>query len=89
MLTNVFMSEKHQTDFRARHQLPNTKLLQPEKFLDNVQGVDLSPIVLIERFRLNNRKFYEAYAGIPATSAAFNPVREFAERKQAGTLRIR
>jgi len=87
VLTNVYMSEKRQTDFRARHTRPNIKLQQPEKFLDNVQGVDLPPIVMIERFRLSNPGFYKAYADIPASSAAFNPVREFRERDRAGKIK--
>ena len=44
VLTNVYLSEKGQTVFRANHDFPpNRALLRPDKFLDNVQGVDLSP----------------------------------------------
>jgi hypothetical protein len=86
VMTNVYMSEKGQTRFRGRHARPNIDLPEPEKFLDNYQRISMSPMVLIERFRLNTPKFYRDYSQIPANSAAFNPFREFRERKKAGTL---
>ena len=89
VLTNVYLSEKGQTVFRANHDFPpNRTLLRPDKFLDNVQGVDLSPKVLIERFRLSTPDFYRAYAAIDATSAPFNPIREFDKRRLAGQIKF-
>ena len=90
VLTNVYLSEKGQTVFRANHDFPpNRALLRPDKFLDNVQGVDLSPKVLIERFRLRTPDFYTAYAAIDATSAPFNPIREFDKRRLAGQIKFK
>jgi hypothetical protein len=89
VLTNVYLSEKGQPVFRANHDFPpNRALLHPDKFLDNVQGVDLSPKVLIERFRLSTPDFYRAYAAIDATSAPFNPIREFDKRRLAGQIKF-
>ena len=89
LMTNVYLSEKGQTTFRARHQLPNVPLRQEEKFLDNVQGVDMPPIYLIERFRLRTPSFYRDYANIPAASAKFNPIREFDQRRRAGKIKFK
>jgi hypothetical protein len=88
VLTNVYMSEKGQRTFRANHEFPSKTLLHPEKFLDNVQGVDMAPLVLIERFRLNTPDFYRAFAAIEATSAPFNPIRDFERRRAAGKIKF-
>ena len=89
VLTNIYLSEKNAPALRARHQLPNTALLEREKFLDNVQKTDLTPIVLIERFRLSNPKLYRNFADITKKSAKFNPVREFDERRKAGRIKFK
>jgi hypothetical protein len=89
VMTNVYLSEKGEPQLRGRHARPNIPLPEPEKFLDNYQNINLSPIVLIERFRLSTPRFYLHYSGIPANSAPFNPFREFRDRKKAGTLTIK
>jgi hypothetical protein len=89
VLTNIYMSEKKAPALRARHQPPNTALFEPDKFLDNSQNVNLPPIYLIERFRLNNPMLYAKFAAITKTSAAFNPVREFEVRRAAGAIKFK
>jgi len=89
VMTNVYLSEKAAPVvpvLRGRHALPNIPLPEPDKFLDNYQKISMSPIVLIERFRLSTPRFYRHYSDIPANSAPFNPFREFRDRKKAGTL---
>jgi hypothetical protein len=89
VMTNVYLSEKGEPQLRGRHARPNIPLPEPEKFLDNYQKISMSPIVLIERFRLRTPHFYRLYSEIPANSAPFNPFREFRDRKKAGTLKIK
>jgi hypothetical protein len=94
VLSNVYLSEKRQTVFRGAERIfinddnkYNTiPLRQPENFLDNAQGVTMSPMVLIERMRLSMPKLYCAFANITPDSAAFNPVREFEKRRKAGKV---
>jgi hypothetical protein len=77
VVTNVYMSEKKQTQLRSGH--GRGVLTEPEKFLD-------SPLVpapgargLLNIFRSKQRGFFDALAKIDANSAKFNPFRQFAE----------
>lgn len=88
VLTNVYLSEKRKTVFRGGHKDGSPPLKQPEKFLDNIQGIDMSPLVLIERFRLRSPKLYDAFAKITEDSAAFNPIREFEQRRRDGKIKF-
>ena len=76
VLTNIYLSHKRQTVFRANHH-GHERLLYPEKFLSNIQKVDLSPEELIERFRHTTLPFYFNIMRIPDETVWFNPVREY------------
>jgi hypothetical protein len=88
VLTNVYLSEKRKTAFRGGQKAGSPSLKQPDKFLDNVQGTDMAPIVLIERFRLRSPKLYDAFAKIGEESASFNPIRDFEKRRKDGKIRF-
>jgi len=77
VVTNVYLSEKKQTQLRASH--GRGVLLDPDKFLD-------SPLVpapgargLLGTFRLRQPRLFAALAAIDRSVAAFNPFRQLAE----------
>lgn len=74
VITNIFSSESS-LPLRSSHEEFAT-LQRPEKFLDNVQGTNLSPNTLLKRFYRGQRDFYKALANIPKAYANFNPVRD-------------
>lgn len=76
VLTNVYLSHKRQMVFRANH-TGHRPLPQPERFLANVQNVNLPPEELIERFRHTTLPFYYNIMRIPDATAWFNPVRDY------------
>ncbi|GJE61750.1 M91 family zinc metallopeptidase [Methylobacterium trifolii] len=76
VLSNIYLSHKRQTVFRANHHGFHP-LPQPERFLDNVQKVNLPPEELIERLRHTTLPFYYAIMRIPDETAWFNPVRDY------------
>lgn len=88
VISNIYISDKTKGTgaLRADHEREAHVLLQPEKFLSNVQGVNLSPITLIERFRLRTERFYKDLA---AVKTRFNPIRQFEQLRKAGKIRNR
>jgi hypothetical protein len=79
VITNIYLSEKGQTDLRASHR-GYTILRDPDKFLDQTH-INLQPRVLLERLRLAQFTLFQSLTEI---DAPFNPVRQYdAERKAA------
>jgi hypothetical protein len=74
VIANIYISSKNAgARLRGDH---NVKALEdPEHFIENVQGVNLHPRALMERFHLNQADFYQRLAGI--SGIQFNPVRQY------------
>jgi hypothetical protein len=77
VITNIYLSEKGQAYLRGDHGPFGTKLDDPQGFLDNQQRVNLSPRVLLERFRRAQPMFFAGLAQIPSQLARWNPVRQY------------
>jgi len=73
VLTNIYLSSKGALQLRGNHY--DGALTAPEKFLDNVQQVDLEPRTLLERFRLRQPTFFDMLA--KPGLAKFNPVLQY------------
>ena len=83
-ITNIYLSNKGQKKLRANHH-GHDALRDPEQFLDNMK-LSPTPRTLMERLRLKQPRLFKALAAIPAASAAFNPVRQYAEERAQGKL---
>jgi hypothetical protein len=93
VLANIYMSDKHQTTFRASHGdwpkgvVPtgaNVVLARADvsKFLTgNVQHANMKPDTLLENFRNSQRSFFDALAALPPTHPLFNPVRQYRDTR--------
>jgi hypothetical protein len=93
VVTNIYMSEKKQTKLRASHTSePITKgdkvvgkkyqvLADPEHFLDNPQNVTPPPYQLMEKIRSRQGSLWTALLGIGPSLAAFNPARDWEQRR--------
>jgi hypothetical protein len=96
-VANIFMSEKKQREFCGSHGVDDRKigkyvvgkkipiLPDPHRFLDNVQRISPPPTELLEKVRNRQRDMWNAIKDIPASSAAFNPIRDW-EAKRPGVL---
>jgi hypothetical protein len=79
MLTNIYARNKNKGALlRASAENPGVWLIDPDRFLDNVQRVNLEPRVLLERFRQKQGAFFDDLAGIDLSVANFNPVKQYA-----------
>ena len=75
-----YRSRWHSCGRRKGHQY----LDHPEKFLDNAQNINLSPRMLLERFRLNQASLFQLLADIDPSQAWFNPVRDYNDELKQG-----
>ncbi|VTZ27315.1 conserved hypothetical protein [Methylocella tundrae] len=82
VISNIYMSEKGKTVLLGDH--GDATLRHPEKFLDNVQHVDVTPRQLLLNFKTAQPDFFRDLANIGRGVAAFNPVRQFDEELKAG-----
>ncbi|MBI3407893.1 MAG: hypothetical protein HY040_06000 [Planctomycetes bacterium] len=89
VLTNIYISEKSPGASLAGDHGGFSKLQNPDAFLVNVQNVNLSPRLLIERFRQNQPSFYRrlAWAGTPQRPR-FNPIRQYDDLWQSGQIQL-
>jgi hypothetical protein len=82
VLCNIYIREKHHAAaLRGDH--GQATLKDPERFLDNVQKVDLEPRVLLERFGLRQKHFFDDLVRIDASTTPFNPVRQYSAELKA------
>jgi hypothetical protein len=89
VVSNIHMSEKKQTVFRATHafadlEVPFVKLAmvfdvlpQPDRFLDNPQHMSPPPAQLLETVRTRQPNLWKAIKDIGPSKAKFNPIREW------------
>ncbi|WP_315836565.1 hypothetical protein [Bradyrhizobium prioriisuperbiae] len=70
VLSNIYLAEKGSRQLRANHQA-FTPLLNPETFLNRGRHMRV-----LERFRSEQRDFFNRLRDIPATVAWWNPIRE-------------
>ncbi len=82
VLCNIYMSEKGATTLVGGH--GDEPLRQPEKFLDNVQNIDLPPRQLMLQFKGDQPNFYRDLANLGPPVPAFNPVWQFDRDLRAG-----
>jgi len=83
VLSNIYIRNKNRgAALRGDHD--QSILREPDRFLDNVQRVDLEPRMLLERFRLWQLSLFNDLAGIAASVTPFNPVRQYKEELDAG-----
>jgi len=79
MLTNIYARNKNKGALlRASAENPKAWLIDPDRFLDNVQQVNLEPRMLLERFHQKQGAFFDDLAGIDLSLANFNPVKQYA-----------
>jgi len=76
------MSEKGATTLVGGHD--DEPLRQPEKFLDNVQNIDLPPRQLMLQFKGDQPNFYRDLANLGPPVPAVNPVWQFDRDLRAG-----
>jgi opacity protein-like surface antigen len=82
-LTNIFISAKNPlAPLRGDHGFGAMR--DPQHFLENVQNIMISPRTLMERFRLEQNRFY---LGLTNVDAKFNPVAQFDREKFPGKYR--
>lgn len=81
--TNVYMSEKKQTDLRANH--GRGKLENPDRFLDHPQVPSPGARGLLSVYRRNQPRLFAALANIDSKTAAFNPFRDLNEESIAAS----
>src|SRR5262249_54099777 len=94
VVTNIYLSEKRRLVLRADHSINNKDpnharfriLEHPEKFFNNFQRVNLSPRMLMARFRLGQRVLFHRLALIDEERAWFNPAREFEDEVKRGRI---
>jgi hypothetical protein len=59
----------------------------PDKFYENVDGVDMSPRRLMRRFYNTQKSFFHALAVLPDGKPKFNPVKQFDQELKAGKIK--
>jgi hypothetical protein len=82
-LSNIYIRNKNKgAPLRADHD--QGTLQHPDQFLDGVQGVNLPPRTLLERFRLQQLLLFNDFAKIDLSVASFNPVWQYNEELKSG-----
>lgn len=94
VVSNVYLSEKKQTRMRGTHRFKDRVvrgrvvgmefdvLPNPERFLDNPQGMHPPPFQMMEKIRTAQRSLHDALCDIGTGVAKFNPSRDW-EAKRA------
>jgi len=91
VLANIYLSEKTKgnTKFRPNHLSapPGGTVLtmssdEFSNLLYNTQGVDMSPVRLMENFRLTQRSLYDLLVRLPKDNPKFNLVKQYEERRE-------
>jgi hypothetical protein len=83
VLSNIYIRNKNKgLPLRGDHD--SGTLQDPDHFLDNVQRVDLTPRMLLERFRLKQPHFFDDLATIDPSVASFNPVWQYNDELKSG-----
>jgi hypothetical protein len=96
VVTNIYLSEKKQENLRGSHKTIKTwvgdkivarrhdRLLHPERFLENVQGVSPSPKELMEKIRNRQPRLWHAL--VKLKHPAFNPPRDWEPHRKVGQI---
>ena len=77
VVTNVYLSEKKQTELQQNH--GRDVLKNPDKFLDSPDVPPPGARMLLGGFRLRQPAFFASLAVLDRHTAAFNPFRQLAE----------
>jgi hypothetical protein len=85
-ISNIYIRNKDKrAPLRGDHD--QGVLQDPDHFLDNVQGVDPAPRMLLERFKLVQQDFFNDLAKIDSSVTGFSPVWQYNNELTTGRAR--